>query len=133
MVLKRVGVWSVARIAGVIYAALGLLGGLFFATDFARWRGPGRRDAESRRAVVLSSDLWCRRDHSVSDPLRGDGPGVWCPVRRSLQSLRRDGRRHRARPAIQLNDTRELWGLIPAPFGNLMMAKLEDIDGAEVA
>ena len=31
MVLKHIGVWSVARIAGAIYAALGLLGGLFFA------------------------------------------------------------------------------------------------------
>ena len=31
MVLKRVGVWSAARIAGAIYAGLGFLFGCFFA------------------------------------------------------------------------------------------------------
>jgi hypothetical protein len=32
MVLKRVGVWSVARIACVVYASIGLLGGLLLAS-----------------------------------------------------------------------------------------------------
>ncbi len=55
MVLKRVGVWSAAKIAGVIYASLGLLGGLMFAgisllgfgfasaaqnSDVPTWLGP---------------------------------------------------------------------------------------------
>ena len=31
MVIRRLGVWSVARIYGVITAAIGLLAGLFFA------------------------------------------------------------------------------------------------------
>ena len=55
MVLKRVGVWSAAKIAGVVYASLGLLGGLIFAgisllgfgfasaaqnSDVPAWLGP---------------------------------------------------------------------------------------------
>jgi hypothetical protein len=31
MVVKRVGVWSVARMAAAIYATIGLIGGLFLA------------------------------------------------------------------------------------------------------
>jgi hypothetical protein len=31
MVLKRIGVWSVARILGIMYASIGFVGGLFFA------------------------------------------------------------------------------------------------------
>ena len=31
MVIRRVGVWSVARVAAVLYAAIGVLGGLLFA------------------------------------------------------------------------------------------------------
>jgi hypothetical protein len=31
MILRRIGVWSTARIVGAIYAALGLIFGLFFA------------------------------------------------------------------------------------------------------
>ena len=55
MMLKRVGVWSAAKIAGVIYASVGLLGGLMFAgisllgfgfasaaqnSDVPAWLGP---------------------------------------------------------------------------------------------
>ena len=55
MVLRRVGVWSAAKIAGVIYASVGLLGGLMFAgisllgfgfastaqnSDVPAWLGP---------------------------------------------------------------------------------------------
>ena len=31
MIVRRIGVWSAAKIAGLTYAVLGLFGGLFFA------------------------------------------------------------------------------------------------------
>ena len=43
MVLKRVGIWSAARIAGALYAALGLVFGAIFAA--ASLLGAGFADA----------------------------------------------------------------------------------------
>src|SRR6476619_5913146 len=96
MELKRVGPWSVARVCGPMYAAMGLIVGVLFACISLVGGMISPRDSNT------AAFGWGRRrrDCPVPDRLRRARAGVRRGDRLGIQRLRRYGRRHRSATGI---------------------------------